>query len=101
MGSITILNRTGDERIDWDPADPDEVRKAAAEFERLKGEGYNFYAVEDAKGKQVKRFDPKAGKLIAAPGAQSADDKRRGARPRAMAGGPVDGAILRLGRVDR
>lgn len=93
MGTIVILTSRGDERLDWDPKDEASTRKAKAEFDRLRKEGYEFYEVAEARGKRVTRWDKKAGKLLAAPGAQSAADRRAGSRPRAMAGGPVTGIV--------
>lgn len=89
MGSMTILNRTGDETLEWDPAHQESIDTAQAKFDDLKKQGYNFYETVETRGKQVTKFDPKAGKLIAAPGAKSASDKQTGKRGRAMAGGPV------------
>lgn len=89
MGELVVLNETGDVKVEWDPADAESTAKAKAEFERLQGEGYLFYEVAEARGKQVKKFTKKAGKLLAAPGARSESDKRTEARPKAMAGGPV------------
>lgn len=90
MGEMRVLTEKGDERLEWDPADAEQVKKAKAEFARLKKDGYRFYAVETVEkaGKPVDRFDKRLGKIIAAPGARSAADKKAEARPRAMAGGP-------------
>ncbi len=89
MGEMRVLSQQGDERLEWDPADKASTAAAKAEFARRQEEGYLFYEVEEARGKPVTKFNPKAGKLIAAPGARSDADKKAGARPRAMAGGPV------------
>lgn len=89
MGEMRVLTEKGDERIEWDPADAAQVEKARAEFARLKKDGYRFYEVAETPGKPVERFSKGLGRLIAAPGARSAADKAAGARPRAMAGGPV------------
>lgn len=86
MGRITVLNETGDERIEWDPTDAEATGRAEREFDRLKKEGYNIYEVAETKGRRVERFDPKVGRLVAAPGAGAS-----ASRPRGMAGGPVDG----------
>lgn len=88
MGEMRVLTERGDERVEWDPADAASVKKAKAEFARLKKDGYLFYEVKETPGKQIERFDKKLGRLIAAPGARSAADKKADARPRAMAGGP-------------
>lgn len=89
MGEMRVLNDQGDVKVEWDPADRESVAKAKAEFERLQGEGYLFYEVAEARGKQIKKFTKGLGKVLAAPGARSDADKRREARPAAMAGGPV------------
>lgn len=89
MGEITVLNKMGDEKLEWDPNDKEAVKAAKKEFNRLKKEGYNFYEVEERAGKQVTSFSKNLGRLIAAPGARSTADKRSGARPLASAGGPV------------
>lgn len=89
MGEITVLNARGDERIEWDPNDKEQVATAKKKFKELKDEGYNFYEVAESRGKQITRFSAKAGKLLAAPGARSAADKQTGRRQAAMAGGPV------------
>lgn len=89
MGEMRVLNDQGDVKVEWDPADRESVAKAKAEFERLQGEGYLFYEVTDARGKQVKKFTKGLGRVLAAPGAQSAKDKATKQRPAAMAGGPV------------
>lgn len=96
MGIIRVLTSKGDEKIEWDPADKKATDAARAEFKRLKGEGYNFYEVSEARGKPVTRFDAKAGKLLAAPGAKSTRDRETRSRPAAMAGGPLEKSV-RLG----
>lgn len=96
MGEMRVLNQKGDVKVEWDADDAESVKKAKAEFTQLKKDGYRFYEVAETRGKQVDRFDKKLGKLIAAPGARSEADKRTGARPRAMAGGPnARTAVLR------
>lgn len=89
MGEIRILNQNGDETLDWNAGDAKSVDAARARFDELKERGYNFYESVTSRGKQVIEFDPKAGKLIAAPGAASKTDKQTGARPAAMRGGPL------------
>lgn len=88
MGEMRILGPEGDIKLDWDPNDSESVDKAKTEFKRLKEDGYDFFAVEETKGKRVERFDKKIGKLIAAPGSKTKADKTAGTRPKAMAGGP-------------
>lgn len=89
MGEIRVLNQQGDETLTWDPDNAESVDRAKAEFDRLKGEGYEFFDVVQTKGRKVTKFNKKAGQLIAAPGGRKEADKRSGARPRAMSGGPT------------
>lgn len=89
MGEIRVLNQHGDVKVEWDPADPESTKQAREEFARLKKDGYQFYEVAETRGKPVTTFKKGLGKVLAAPGARSEADKRTGARPRAMAGGPV------------
>lgn len=89
MGEMRILTAEGDETLEWDPADKASTAKAAAKFLKLRKDGYEFFTVEETKGRPVKRFDKKLGKIIAAPGGKTAADREKGTRPRAMAGGPT------------
>lgn len=89
MGQLVVLNASGDETLEWDPADKDSVKKAKAEYDRLKKDGFEFFTVEQTKGKKITRFDKKLGRVIAAPGGRTESNKRTGARPRAMSGGPT------------
>lgn len=89
MGEIRVLNEQGDVTVTWDPKDAESVKRAEAEFERLKADGYDFFTVVETKGKAIKKFDPTLERLIAAPGARKPAEQKRGHRPKAMAGGPV------------
>lgn len=88
MGQIRVLNQKGDIKIEWDPADPASTAKAKEEWERLRRDGYRFYTVAESRGTQVQRFTKSLGSVLAAPGARSEPEKKKGARPKAMAGGP-------------
>jgi hypothetical protein len=87
MGLMKVMGPEGDTEIAWDPDDKASVEKAKEEFNRLKKDGYEFFEVAETKGKQVKRFSKKAGKLIAAPRAAKSQAEKTGGR--AMAGGPL------------
>lgn len=39
-----VLDATGHMTLTWDPDDPDEVARAAAEFQRLRAAGYLMFA---------------------------------------------------------
>lgn len=82
MGEIAVLNQSGDEKIEWNPADEESTSKAKQKFDDLKAKGYEFFEVADAKGKQIKKFSKKLGKVIASPAAKTS----KGAA--AMGGGP-------------
>lgn len=88
MGVMKVMGTAGDTEIAWDPEDKASVEKAKEEFDRLKKEGYEFFEVAQTKGKQVKRFSKKAGKLIAAPRAAKSQAEKQGGK--ALAGGPLD-----------
>lgn len=88
MGELKVLTTEGDETLAWDPENAEEVETAKQEWDRLKGEGYEFFVVEETKGKKIAKFDKKLGRVIAAPGGRTAKDKAAGTRGRAMAGGP-------------
>lgn len=75
---IIVLNQSGDETISWDPEDTAAVETAKKKWDELKKAGYRFYEAVESRGKEVKKFKPNLGKVIAAPIQ----------RP-AMAGGPV------------
>lgn len=95
MGSIQILDQTGDTEIEWDPADKKQTEQAKSKFKELKEKGYEFFEVAETKGKQVKRFSKNLGKLIAAPAAAKTSAQKQGGR--AMAGGPTDAVGRRRG----
>lgn len=89
MGIIRVLNSHGDETIEWDPDDKDSVKAAYKSYEKLKKDGFEFFTVEETKGRKISRFDKKLGKVIAAPGGRTKTDREKGTRQRAMAGGPT------------
>lgn len=88
MGEMRWLSQEGDERLEWDPADKKSVAEAKKKFAALKEDGYLFYEVAETRGKAIEKFDPKVGKILAAPGAANAAERESGARPAAMRGGP-------------
>jgi len=90
MGQMNILTQKGDIVIEWDADNAESVKKAKAEWKKLKADGYEFFEPVEAKGKRVKRFDKGLGRVIAAPGVKKPADKKKGTRPRAMGGGPND-----------
>lgn len=69
MGEIRALCTDGDNKVIWDPSNEDEVEVAKMMFDKLKKKDYKAYNV-DKKGepsKEIKKFNPKAGKIIMTP----------------------------------
>jgi hypothetical protein len=108
MGTMHVLCAAGDILVQWDPGDERSAEQARAEYDRLRDDGYEFYEVERARGKRLKRWRKGLGVVIAAPGVRREADRppavekptparaparsrggtTGGGRRRAMAGGP-------------
>lgn len=89
MGSIQVMNETGDETaIDWDPADDGQVAEAEKKWKELEDQGYEMFEAAETKGKRITKFKRELGRVLASPGVQSAGDKAAGRRGRASRGGP-------------
>ncbi len=60
MAVHRIMDRNGDTRVEFDPADAVEVKEAMARFDDLVGNKKHFAYAPDGKGggHQVKAFDP-------------------------------------------
>lgn len=72
MGQLRVLDpEAGDLKTIWDPENEDEVAAARAQFDVLvKKKKYQAFQVGDKKGekaKEIKEFDPTAGKIILSP----------------------------------
>jgi hypothetical protein len=69
MGELRILDGSGDNRVQWDPKNDDEVDVAEMSFDKLKAKGYQAYEVdkEGKKGKLVKKFRAALGMIIMVP----------------------------------
>jgi hypothetical protein len=75
IGTMEVMDRTGHTTVTWDPENPDSVRDAEREFNRLRDEGYSAFRMEAAgdgvvvehKGERIERFDPAAGKVMMVP----------------------------------
>lgn len=64
------MRRSGDTKVIWDPKNNDEIEAAEAQFDVLIDKGFKAYKVDkkgDKSGSPIKKFDPKAGKLIMVP----------------------------------
>lgn len=69
MGELRILGREGDTKVIWDPSNDDEVEAAEEQFDSLLDKGFLAFSVKKngEKGKQIRDFDPEAGKVILIP----------------------------------
>ena len=69
MPTLHILDRTGDTRIEWNPANDAEVKMAKAAFKTAKDKKMLIYKVgaDGSKGELLREFDPNAERIIAAP----------------------------------
>lgn len=62
---MEVMTGAGHIELSWDPKVPAEVRKARAEYARLRKEGYVFFSVPRRGGtpEKVEAFDARARKL--------------------------------------
>ena len=68
--AMQVLHRNkGDQTIGWDENNPAEIEQAQATFDSLTSKGYAAYRMtkDGKKGEQIKKFDPKAQRLMLAP----------------------------------
>ena len=73
MGEMRIMDAVkGDLKVVWDKNKPDEIKAAQDQFKSLTKKGYIAFKVKkggDA-GKQIRKFDEKAEKIILSPALQ-------------------------------
>jgi hypothetical protein len=69
MGEMRYLSEEGDTKLIWDPEKEDEVEAAEEMFDKLIDKGYKAFSVkkDGATGKEIKKFDADAGKIIMVP----------------------------------
>jgi len=69
MSEMSILDRTGDIKIVWDPHRLDEVASAKAAFEAAKKKKMVAYSVSESgeADEIIRDFDPNAEKIIMRP----------------------------------
>lgn len=67
--TLSILDQSGDTRIEWDASNPVEVAAARAAFKVAKDKGYLAYKAEEGggRGEVIRRFDPDAERIIMQP----------------------------------
>lgn len=63
---LHMPDETGDSRIQWDQADPEQVAKAEAKFNELKKVGYLAYKLgkRGDRGEVIDKFDPTIERII-------------------------------------
>jgi hypothetical protein len=66
---LNIIDRTGDTRIEWDPASKDEVKMAKKAFDEAKRKKYLTYKVgaDGTRGELIREFDPTAERIVCTP----------------------------------
>jgi len=70
MGVLQRLDpKLGDLKLIWDPENEDEVELAQKQFDEAKEKGFLAFKVkkDGETGKQIKKFDPDAEKIIMTP----------------------------------
>jgi hypothetical protein len=66
MPSITQPNKTGDVKLSWNPANPEEVKHAKAHYDKLKSSAHIFFRISPDGGKadKLETFDENIGELL-------------------------------------
>lgn len=70
MGEMARMDGSGDFRVTWNPNNAREVQDARGEFDRLMKSGHAAYKIDphnDARGEQIRTFDPWAARIIVVP----------------------------------
>lgn len=69
MSVMNVLDRSGDTRIEWNPAVPEEVSMAKKAFDEAKKKKYLTYRLraDGTQGELIREFDPRAERIVATP----------------------------------
>ena len=69
MGSLHVMDLTGDTKTIWNPEVRAEIDQAKKTFDDLRAKGYTAYRVDEngKKAQIMTTFDPAAGKIILSP----------------------------------
>jgi hypothetical protein len=69
MGTMSVLDQTGDTKTIWDKNNPVEVESARKTFNDLKAKGYIAYTVKDdgKKGEILVNFNSELERIILSP----------------------------------
>lgn len=60
---MEVLDPSGHVTLQWDPDDPGSVKKAEAEFERMRGAGFAFFTSASVDADKVEEIDASVGAL--------------------------------------
>lgn len=66
---LSVMDKTGDTKTTWDPANPVEVEIAKKTFDEFRKKGFLAFKVnvDGKKGEQLHEFDPNARAIILTP----------------------------------
>jgi hypothetical protein len=69
MGEMSVLGKSGDTKVIWDPNSEDECEAAETQFDMLIEKGFKAFKVdkEGNKATGIKKFNPTLGKIIMVP----------------------------------
>lgn len=60
---MEVLDPSGHVTLKWDPDDPESVKKAEAEFGKMRDAGFAFFSSASVDADKVEEMDPAAGSL--------------------------------------
>lgn len=58
---MEILDPSGHVTLQWDPDDPEAVKRAEAEFSRMQEAGFTFFTTASPDAAKIKKLDAKRG----------------------------------------
>ena len=66
LSELSVLDSSGDSRMQWDPNNPMQVAAARARFDELKAKRYVAYKLDasGSQGEKIDEFDPTAQRLL-------------------------------------
>ena len=69
MGELSILTADGDQKLTWDPSNPEEVLIIKKHFDHFMDKGYSAFNLNESggEGKKISAFDVLAQKIIMLP----------------------------------
>lgn len=56
---LEVLDPSGHVTLEWDPSDPESVKRAEAEFNRMRESGFTFFTTASPDADEVKRLTKK------------------------------------------